>query len=231
MSSLSDRVGSRISVISKSQERFDGVLHQIDPNAKTVTLSEGKRSTARLPSHLSTSLLFVVKFHGTENRFVVEGHPTVLVKYAVFDKADLVVFQPLSEKTSKTPEVVFPRKSAPLATQHRSHVSRECCSRHVGSLTLYKKDLLVTICFVYRLSLPDRCRARLSKIRDVRVDKEKEFTRICVGSSRSLVQCGDLIEKTERWINFDITRGLSSVLTINGMIKSGNCQYFMLNVV
>ncbi|XP_065840875.1 protein LSM14 homolog B-B-like [Oscarella lobularis] len=105
MSSLSDRVGSRISVISKSQERFDGVLHQIDPNAKTVTLSE-------------------VKFHGTENRFVVEGHPTVLVKYAVFDKADLVVFQPLSEKTSKTPEVVFPRKSAPLATQHRSHVSR-----------------------------------------------------------------------------------------------------------
>ena len=85
--------------------------------------------------------------------------------------------------------------------------------------------------FVYRLSLPDRCRARLSKIRDVRVDKEKEFTRICVESSRSLVQCGDLIEKTERWINFDITRSVSSVLTINGMIKSGNCQFFMLNVV
>ena len=134
MSGLSDRLGSRISVISKSQERFEGVLHAIDPNAKTVTLSEGKRSTARLPSYLSTSLLFVVKFHGTENRFVDEGHPTVSVKYAVFDKADLVVIQSLREKTSKTPKIVFPGKSAPLATltQHRSHVSRECSSRHVG---------------------------------------------------------------------------------------------------
>ena len=128
MSGLSDRLGSRISVISKSQERFEGVLHKIDPNTKTVTLSEGKRSTARFPSYLSTSLLFVVKFHGTENRFVDEGHPTVSVKYAVFDKADLVVFEPPREKSSKTPEIVSPKESAPLATlvtsppvaQHRS---------------------------------------------------------------------------------------------------------------
>ena len=158
MSGLSDRLGSRISVISKSQERFEGVLHEIDPKAKTVTLSEGKRSTARLPSYLSTSLLFVVKFHGTENRLVDEAHPTVSVKYAVFDKADLVVFEPLREKTSKTPTVVFPRKSAPLATltQHRSHVSRERSSRHVGSLTLYEEDLLVTICLqvIVTRSLP-----------------------------------------------------------------------------
>ena len=144
MSGLSDCLGSRMSVISKSQERFEGVLHKIDPNAKTVTLSEGKRSTARLPSYLSTSPLFVVKFHGTENRFVDEGHPTVSVKYAVFDKADLVVFdfEPPRKKSSKTPEIVFPRKSV---TQHRSHVSREW-SRHVGSLTLYEEALLVTIC-------------------------------------------------------------------------------------
>ena len=129
-------LGSRMSVISKTQERFEGVLHAIDPNAQTVTLSEGKRSTARRSSYLSTSLLFVVKFHGTEDRIVDEGHPTVLVKYAVFDKADLVVFESLRENTSKTPKIVSPRKSAPLATltQHRSHVSRECWSRHVGSL-------------------------------------------------------------------------------------------------
>ena len=148
MSGLNDCLGSRMSVISKSQERFEGILHKIDPNAKTVTLSEGKRSTARLPSYLSTSLLFVVKFHGTENRFVDEGHPTVSVKYAVFDKADLVVFEPPRKKSSTTSEIVSPRESAPLATrvtQHRSHVSREW-SRHVGSLTLYEEDLLVTIC-------------------------------------------------------------------------------------
>ncbi|XP_065840499.1 uncharacterized protein [Oscarella lobularis] len=193
-----------------------------------VTLSEGKRSSARRPPYLSTSLLFAVKFHGTENRFVDEGHPTVSVKYAVFDKADLVVidFEPPREKTSKTAEI-----PAPLATltQHRSHVSRESCSRHVGSPYVVREGPVGDYVFVYRLSLSDRCRARLSKIRDVRVDKEKEFTRICVGSSRSLVQCGDLIEKTENWINFDATIGLSSVLTINGMIKSGKSTW--LNVV
>ena len=35
-----------------------------------------------------------------------------------------------------------------------------------------------------------------------------------------------MIEETEHWINFDATIGMSSVLTINGMIKSGNCQFF-----
>ena len=51
MSELNDCVGNRISVISKSQERFEGILRAIDSNAQTVTLTidaltEGKRSTA-----------------------------------------------------------------------------------------------------------------------------------------------------------------------------------------
>lgn len=77
-----DFIGALISLISKSDIRYQGFLAQIDPVAATIALEMGEcqeRSVktsplAHIPSHLCPLFLAVRSF-GTEGRLAAQGKP------------------------------------------------------------------------------------------------------------------------------------------------------------
>lgn len=60
-------IGSRISLISKAEIRYEGILYDVNKNDATVTLSKGY-TTRYSPNQCSSYLYHLVRSYGTENR-------------------------------------------------------------------------------------------------------------------------------------------------------------------
>lgn len=100
--------GSKISLISKSEIRYDGVLHSVDTNQGTVTLQSGQFSVLHL-SYTST-----VRSLGTEGRTAVPiASSDYEYPYIVFRAPDIKElqvseppFQPVSHMPNNDPAIV-----------------------------------------------------------------------------------------------------------------------------
>lgn len=87
-------IGSRISLVSKAEIRYEGILYDVDSKDATVTLSKGKNVSLQI--HCKIIIPFfsnekIVKSFGTENRQAPKQIPprNEVYEYIIFRGSDI----------------------------------------------------------------------------------------------------------------------------------------------
>ena len=91
-------IGSRISLVSKAEIRYEGVLYDVDSKEATVTLSKGKNVSLQIQCKIIIPLFSqqivpkkIVKSFGTENRQAPKQIPprNEVYEYIIFRGSDI----------------------------------------------------------------------------------------------------------------------------------------------
>lgn len=102
-------IGSQISLISKSDIRYEGTLHSIDPNEHTVSLSnvksfgtEGRRIDGKqIP--ISTELYEFIIFRGSDIKDLSVIQTTPILNDSAIIKANIKETQPILKESQSKP--------------------------------------------------------------------------------------------------------------------------------